>query len=62
MKQIISILTLLSTLFGWGNTGHRIVGKVAEGRLTNKAKRQIKNIIGHHDLAYISNWADGIKS
>ena len=62
MKQILSILILFSTLFGWGNTGHRIVGKVAEDRLSNKAKRQIKNIIGHHDLAYISIWADRIKS
>jgi len=30
-----------SHLLGWGNTGHRIVGKVAEDFLTEKAKQNI---------------------
>ena len=62
MKNLLSIIFLINFLCAWGNNGHRVVGKVAEDRLSNKAKRQIKNIIGHHDLAYISIWADKIKS
>ena len=62
MKNLVCIIFLTNYLFAWGNTGHRIVGKIAEERLSNKAKRQIRNIIGHHDLAYISIWADKIKS
>jgi hypothetical protein len=62
MKQLLSILIFFSALFGWGNTGHRVVGKVANDRLSNKAKREIKNIFGHHDLAYLSVWADEIRS
>ena len=49
-------------LFGWGKTGHRIVGKVAETYLTKNAKVQIKKLIGHNDLSRLSNWADEIKS
>ena len=62
MKVFLYIICSIGYLFAWGNTGHRVVGKIAEERLSNKAKRQIKNIIGHHDLAYISFWADRIKS
>ena len=45
MKNLVCIIFLTNYLFAWGNTGHRIVGKIAEERLSNKAKRQIKNII-----------------
>ena len=66
MKSLIKIL-LFAVLFiqfamGWGKTGHRIVGKVAETYLTKNAKFQIKKIMGHHDLSRMSNWADEIKS
>lgn len=49
-------------MFGWGKTGHRITGKVAEKYLTKNAKIQIKKLMGHHDLSRMSNWADEIKS
>tara|TARA_Y100000768_G_scaffold255476_1_gene194176 strand:+ start:41 stop:790 length:750 start_codon:yes stop_codon:yes gene_type:complete len=62
MKKLLYIVFLIHYLFAWGNTGHRVVGKVAEDRLSNKAKRQIKNIFGHHDLAYLSFWSDEIRS
>ena len=62
MKNIYYILFLSTYLFGWGNTGHRVIGKVAEDRLSNKAKREITKIMGHHDLAYLSFWGDEIRS
>ena len=62
MKNIYSILIICSYLYGWGNTGHRVIGRVAEDRLSNKAKREIKRIMGHHDLAYLSFWGDEIRS
>ena len=49
-------------VFGWGKTGHRIVGEIAENYLTKNSKLQIKKLIGHHNLSRISNWADEIKS
>ena len=62
MKLLFTFILLFQTLFGWGNTGHRIVGKVAETYLTKNAKVQIKKLMGHHDLSRMSNWADHIKS
>ena len=63
MVKILVIYTLLSSfVLGWGKTGHRIVGKVAETYLTKNAKTQIKKLMGHHDLSRMSNWADEIKS
>ena len=65
MKYIFILLLFLippQLLFGWGKTGHRIVGKIAETYLTKNAKTQIKKLIGHHDLSRISNWSDEIKS
>ncbi len=63
MVKILVIYTFLSSfVLGWGKTGHRIVGKVAETYLTKNAKTQIKKLMGHHDLSRMSNWADEIKS
>lgn len=46
----------------WGLLGHRIVGQIAESYLTNKARRQIRAILGYESIAMTSNWADFIKS
>ena len=62
IKQIFKLFIFTQALFGWGKTGHRIVGEIAETYLTKNAKTQIKRLIGHHDLSRMSNWADFIKS
>lgn len=46
----------------WGQLGHRIVGEIAEGYLTSKAKAEIKKILGDESIAIASTWADFIKS
>lgn len=46
----------------WGMLGHRIVAQIAESYLTNKARRQIRAILGYESIAMTSNWADFIKS
>ena len=46
----------------WGQLGHRIVGEIADGYLTEKAKTEIKKILGNESVAIASNWADFIKS
>jgi len=62
IKIIFTIMIFNQALFGWGKTGHRIVGKVGEYYLTKNAKIQIKKLMGHHDLSRMGNWADEIKS
>ena len=65
MKNIIlttiAIAISIST-FGWGQTGHRAIGKIAENHLTDKAKKALKEIMGHESLAEASTWMDEIRS
>jgi hypothetical protein len=46
----------------WGETGHRATGKIAEQHLTKKAKRQINKLLMGQSLAFVSTFADQIKS
>ena len=66
MKKIISFLFLVPFLIGqawaWGQTGHRVVGLVAEQHLTKKARKKVALILENNTLAEVSNWMDDIKS
>lgn len=46
----------------WGATGHRTIGKIAEGYLTSKAKRKITELLNGKSLALVSTFGDDIKS
>jgi len=46
----------------WGQTGHRVVGHIADGMLSKKASKQVKRVLGHETLAEVSTWMDEIKS
>ena len=66
MKKF-SLLIILSFAFafqsfGWGATGHRIVGLIAEYHLTKKARKNIEKVLGFETLAEVSNYMDFIKS
>jgi hypothetical protein len=62
IKLTIIILLFFQLLFGWGKTGHRIVGEIANQQLSTSAKNNITKILGHSDLSRISNWSDEFKS
>ncbi|HRG10902.1 MAG TPA: S1/P1 nuclease [Cyclobacteriaceae bacterium] len=65
MKKLFVILfVMVSALngFGWGATGHRATGLVAERYLSKKAKKKIDAILGGESLAMVSNWMDEIRS
>ena len=60
---IFIFLALISpSSFAWGPEGHRIVGDIAETRLTPAARLQVKELLGNDDLAAVSVWADEIRS
>jgi len=59
---IFGMTFFMSVLFGWGKTGHRIVGYIAEKHLTENAIEGVTSILGHTSLAMVSTWADEIKS
>jgi len=46
----------------WGKTGHRATGEIAQKHLTKKAQKAIKDLLGGHSLAFVSNYGDEIKS
>lgn len=46
----------------WGDTGHRVIGYIADKHLSKKACRMVKQILGNESLAMSSTWADFIKS
>lgn len=46
---------------GFGFTGHRVVGQIAENHLNDSSKIEIKQLLGHTRLAEIATWADEIR-
>lgn len=65
MKKLFVILLVSVSViegFGWGATGHRATGLIAERYLSKKAKKKINTILGGESLAMVSNWMDEIRS
>lgn len=66
MRRIGLLFLLVPMLsFGnafWGKKGHRVTGHLAEKHLTRKAKRTINQLLNGHSLAFVSTYADEIKS
>jgi len=57
------LLICSSPSFGWwGQTGHRVVGEIADSYLNKKARAAIQEILGNESIAITSNWPDFIKS
>lgn len=48
--------------FFWGQTGHRVVGHIADGMLTKKAQKQVRRVLGNLTLAEVSTWMDDVRS
>jgi len=46
----------------WGSTGHRVVGQIAEQNISEKTREEIAKILDGQTLAYVSTFADEIKS
>lgn len=67
-RNVIILSIILTTSIGfsstydWGKTGHRVVGEVASNQLTRKARKKIDKLLGGHSLAFVSTYADDIKS
>jgi hypothetical protein len=50
--------------WGWGATGHQIVGEIAWRHLDSKAQAEVARLLAGDDetLAYASTWADRVRS
>jgi len=58
----VSMLLVSPNLFAWGATGHRTVAEIAEKHLSKVAKEQINLILDNQSLAFVSTYADEIRS
>lgn len=48
--------------FAWGRLGHEAISTVASGLLHEKARLQVKKILGTENLADVSVWLDELRS
>ena len=66
MVRLLPTLFLLfitsATTFGWGQTGHRAIGQLAEWHLNRQAAKKIGALLGPTSLAMASTWMDEIRS
>ncbi|MGB3181988.1 MAG: S1/P1 nuclease [Cyclobacteriaceae bacterium] len=64
MKKILSVLLLFASCnaFGWGTTGHRVVGYIAQQYVSEEAARRIEQVLGPESMAMGANWMDAIRS
>lgn len=63
-KVLIIVISLLSITdgLGWGQTGHRATGLIADRLLSARAKKRIAVILEQQSLSIASTWMDEIRS
>lgn len=65
MKKTILVFILAAFSFhvmGWGQIGHRTIGKIASKHLDRKTKRALGDIMGHESLSEASTWMDEVRA
>ena len=65
----IAVFAFTALLFGssvpalaWGQNGHRIIGEIAQERISGRTSAELELILGAEDLAEASTWADEERS
>jgi len=60
---ILGLAALLQTasVFGWGEKGHNVVAHIAQAHLSATAQREVQRLLGGHNMAYYSVWADNLR-
>lgn len=59
---LLSVICVSFAAEDWGKTGHRATGEIAEKYLSKRAKECINEILNGQSLAFVSTFADDIKS
>jgi S1/P1 Nuclease len=61
--SLFATLTIFSQhAFAWGSTAHRSIGLIAEQHMSLSALKKAQAILNGHNLSYVANWADEIRS
>ena len=63
-RIIVLSLALVSSSasWGWGQTGHRITGEIAQSRINGKTTAELEMILGREGLAEMATWPDEQRS
>jgi hypothetical protein len=65
MKSLLTLVLICVfslNSFGWGATGHRAMGWVAQQHLNAKAKKKLAALLGQESIAIASTWMDDVRS
>jgi hypothetical protein len=64
MTKFLILAILPNFIIGWGSTGHRMVGKIAQEFLTANSKAHLNALLSEYggQLEHATTWADEIKS
>jgi hypothetical protein len=66
-KTYLSLLVIAGFImpqmaFGWGMTGHRVIGQLAEMSLSKHVNKKLNKVLDNAGIAMVSNWGDFVKS
>ena len=59
---LIVLMSVTLHCMGWGPTGHRVMGLIAERYLSKKARASVMKILNGQSLPMASTWMDEIRS
>lgn len=62
IKEVTLSVCLTNSTMVWGPTGHRVVGEIASKNISNKTRRRIAKLLDNQSLAFVSTFADEIRS
>lgn len=62
LATVTAALCVSAPAAAWGQLGHRVIGEIAEERISGKTRAEIALILGEEDLAEASTWADEQRS
>lgn len=55
-------LCIPAPAMAWGQNGHRVIGEIADARISGKSRAEIELILGEEDIAEASTWPDEQRS
>lgn len=56
-----ALLLMAPAALGWGETGHRAAGAIAQARLSDEAAAEVRRLLEGQTLADASTWADQVR-
>lgn len=65
LSACVVLSLLASSAWGWGATGHRVIGALAQAQLSDSAQKAVSELLAGEPeptLAGVSTWADDVRA